>query len=92
MKLEELQKRIPGAEAVAGDVIAHYNGKHCSVGKLLTDGLVSLSDAATKILAEQDAASLEKVQSTLDDANGGKPTPRVRVKSPVFRDNEFELP
>lgn len=48
--LKALQKKVPGAEAVAGRVIAFYQGKHYDLGEYVGDGMVVLSQDGERLL------------------------------------------
>lgn len=49
--LKDVQKVVPGAETVAGRVIAFHNGQHVDLGEYVGDGAVVLSKAGEEVLS-----------------------------------------
>ena len=49
--LKAVQKRVPGADTVAGRVIAFVNGKHYDLGEYVGEGAVVLSKDGEKLMA-----------------------------------------
>lgn len=66
--LKQLQKKVPGAETVAGRVIAYHNGKHYDLGEYVGDDAVVLSKDGERLMNPE---KFEPKQPKL----AGKPPP-----------------
>lgn len=51
--LTQLRKVVPGAESVAGRVVAYHNGKHVDLGQYVGDGMVILSSEGEALMAAE---------------------------------------
>lgn len=58
--LNSIRKVAPGAETVAGRVIAFHQGKHVDLGQYVGDGQVILSPAGEALLAPPEDKPVEK--------------------------------
>lgn len=57
--LKAVQKKVPGADTVAGRVIAHYQGKHVDLGQYVGDDAVVLSPEGESIMSPPVEVSVE---------------------------------
>ena len=50
--LKAIQRKIPGADSVAGRVIAFHQGKHYDLGQYVGEGSVILSQDGERLMAQ----------------------------------------
>jgi hypothetical protein len=65
--LKAVQKRVPGADTVAGRVIAFVNGKHYDLGEYVGEGAVVLSKDGEKLMAPKPLPQKPIIDVTLEE-------------------------